>query len=219
MEASEPTTTDSTTDTEANCKAVSIDADVEEKKSDKYKTTSDQNPYFQSAPLLTTQEEIILGKQIQTYIRYQKRYLKLESKNLLSRTAENCAGGGEDDFVTWGRGCGYWDEPSEKGWKEDLEEFVPSIYNKNSGPGAQRDGGRRRSATLSLGKAGLDSDTDISEWGKVWKGGRSDFVKVMREGRDARQRMIESNMRLVISISRKYTIYGVSQSDLIQEGR
>ena len=41
----------------------------------------------------------------------------------------------------------------------------------------------------------------------------------MREGRDARQRMIESNMRLVISISRKYTIYGVSQSDLIQEGR
>ncbi|GMI43257.1 hypothetical protein TrCOL_g2633 [Triparma columacea] len=180
-------------------------------KNGKYKVT-EQNPYFQSAALLTTSEEIVLGKQIQTFIQYQKRYLKLENKGFIDRSSAS-----ESVFRTWGKACGYWDASAEDGWREGLEEFVPSVFNKNSGPGGQRDG-RRRSASLSIGKPGDNDEEEIEEWGKVRKGGRKEFIEVMRAGRDARQRMIESNMRLVISISRKYTIYGVSQSDLIQEG-
>jgi RNA polymerase primary sigma factor len=46
----------------------------------------------------------------------------------------------------------------------------------------------------------------------------TDFVETMLTGREAKQRMVQSNMRLVVSIARKYSNVGVNLQDLVQEG-
>jgi len=46
----------------------------------------------------------------------------------------------------------------------------------------------------------------------------SDFVDIIMDAKVAKQRMVSSNMRLVLSISRKYSNVGVNLLDLVQEG-
>ena len=46
----------------------------------------------------------------------------------------------------------------------------------------------------------------------------SDFLSILELGFDSKTIMVSSNMRLVISIARRYSTFGVSRSDLIQEG-
>ncbi|MCS7191651.1 MAG: RNA polymerase sigma factor RpoD/SigA [Armatimonadetes bacterium] len=43
-------------------------------------------------------------------------------------------------------------------------------------------------------------------------------LEIIKDGEEARQIMIESNLRLVVSIARRYRGYGVPLNDLIQEG-
>ena len=45
-----------------------------------------------------------------------------------------------------------------------------------------------------------------------------ELCAVIRDGEEAREILIESNLRLVVSIARRYRGYGVPLSDLIQEG-
>ncbi|VEU41420.1 unnamed protein product [Pseudo-nitzschia multistriata] len=52
----------------------------------------------------------------------------------------------------------------------------------------------------------------------VNRGTVEDFCEMMIGGRRAKQLMIQSNMRLVISIAKKYSKVGVSLQDLVQEG-
>jgi len=50
------------------------------------------------------------------------------------------------------------------------------------------------------------------------RGTPQDFVNMMLEGKEAKQRMVQCNMRLVVSISKRYGHVGVNIADLIQEG-
>ena len=50
------------------------------------------------------------------------------------------------------------------------------------------------------------------------RGTAQNFLNMMMEGKDAKQRMIQCNMRLVVSISKRYGHVGVNVADLIQEG-
>lgn len=45
-----------------------------------------------------------------------------------------------------------------------------------------------------------------------------DFVEKILTAKEAKQRMVEANMRLVVSIAKRYENVGVSAQDLIQEG-
>lgn len=52
-----------------------------------------------------------------------------------------------------------------------------------------------------------------------WEGGEENApAAVRRAGQRARRRLIETNMRLVVSIARKYAHFGLPLEDLIQEG-
>jgi len=50
------------------------------------------------------------------------------------------------------------------------------------------------------------------------RGTPTDFVEMLMEANEAKQIMISSNMRLVVSIAKKFYNVGVSLSDLVQEG-
>jgi RNA polymerase sigma factor (sigma-70 family) len=57
-----------------------------------------------------------------------------------------------------------------------------------------------------------------SELRPINRGTPTDFVEVLMAAREAKKRMVQSNMRLVVSIARKYSNVGVSLQDLVQEG-
>jgi len=50
------------------------------------------------------------------------------------------------------------------------------------------------------------------------RGTTTDFINIILEGRKAKSRMVECNMRLVVSIARRYSNIGVNVQDLVQEG-
>jgi len=170
------------------------------------KTDINSGQYYQSATLLSQQEEVELGYKVMHMVRVKSVWEELELRGMVGRPVEH------EHIKLWTELAGYWDETpgqasSHSSW-EDLAQLVPCNAQYSSGPGALRDGKRRR----KKGKVDL-----AEEFGNR-KGSVADFERIMREGMEARQRMIESNMRLVISIARKYVIYGVGQQDLVQEG-
>jgi RNA polymerase primary sigma factor len=73
---------------------------------------------------------------------------------------------------------------------------------------------------LSLGRAvqtGLAAHTALRD-DKLTRGERADLERKVAEGQRARARLIEMNLRLVISVARRYVNRGMPLEDLIQEG-
>ncbi len=86
----------------------------------------------------------------------------------------------------------------EKGWKEFVEKHKKEIETLRS----------------DISKIAVETSLDISEFKRVVFA----VSKGERDAGRAKKEMIEANLRLVISIAKKYTNRGLQFLDLIQEG-
>lgn len=111
--------------------------------------------------------------------------------------------------------------------EQDPQMFVGNGLATEAGPGRGR-GRVKKPPLIKLGPYYDDSERKFekgpllpgdSRKGKLVNTGTvTDFVEVIFTGREAKQRMVQSNMRLVVSIARKYANVGVNLQDLVQEG-
>ena len=66
-------------------------------------------------------------------------------------------------------------------------------------------------------EAGNHSRQALRYDGLSWEE-RSAYQRLVEAGNEARRHLIQANLRLVVSIAKKYTSYGLTMMDLIQEG-
>lgn len=187
--------------------------------------------------LLTSEEEYTLGMKIQFMINCELVYDGLCEQLERNPTIEE-----------WANACGFVEQSTsrednltllEQGYieqirplksdvidpVEDADKFVGNGLVNASGPGRGR-GRTKKAPPKSLRAYYDDSDIkfedDYNEKLKSLKplnrGTPMNFVELMISAKEAKRRMVQCNMRLVVSISKRYKHVGVNIADLVQEG-
>jgi DNA-directed RNA polymerase sigma subunit (sigma70/sigma32) len=103
----------------------------------------------------------------------------------------------------------------------DPNMFVGNGLAHTAGPGRGRGRAKKPPPTKLkdfYDKKDSEAKTQSKSTSPVNRGTVSDFVEMMVDSKEAKQTMVQSNMRLVVSIARKYSNVGVNLQDLVQEG-
>ena len=194
---------------------------------------------YYGTELLTADEEYALGMKIQFMIKCEQVHEGLATKLMRLPTIEEWAmacGFTDPDplFVATEA-----DEQLRPAGSESLFEttdpnmFVGNGLAQDSGPGRGR-GRAKKPPPLKLVDFYDDSEYQAArkkndksdkterirkkDLKPINRGTATNFVEMMMTSREAKQQMVQSNMRLVVSIARKYSNVGVSLQDLVQEG-
>jgi hypothetical protein len=184
--------------------------------------------------LLTQEEEYTIGMKIQFLMKCEEVHEGLFLK-----------WGRVPTITEWANACGFIeDDPvgnpnypdaelvkqirpvKSEAWDEhtDPNMFVGNGLANDCGPGRGR-GRAKKTPPLFLKDYYDDSDTKFteksikkSEQKPINRGNRDDFIELMLTGKEEKQKMVQCNMRLVVSISMRYKHVGVNIADLVQEG-
>eukprot|EP00535_Pseudo-nitzschia_heimii_P005327 CAMPEP_0197179602 /NCGR_PEP_ID=MMETSP1423-20130617/4492_1 /TAXON_ID=476441 /ORGANISM="Pseudo-nitzschia heimii, Strain UNC1101" /LENGTH=769 /DNA_ID=CAMNT_0042629527 /DNA_START=389 /DNA_END=2698 /DNA_ORIENTATION=+ len=190
---------------------------------------------YYATELLTAEEEYTIGEKIQFMVQCEQVHEGLCIKEMRLPT-----------IAEWAMACGYTEGPSERkngspivndvlekqirpaGAEKLFKETDPKMFIGNGlantiGVGRGR-GRAKKPPPMKISKDFYKMDRKTgkkiggSDATPVNRGTVEDFCEMMLDGHGAKQLMVQSNMRLVISISKKYSKVGVSLQDLVQEG-
>jgi Sigma-70 region 2 len=190
-------------------------------------STMELRKYYQTE-LLTPEQEFELGHQIQLSVGCERVHEGLALRDTKLPTIRE-----------WAYACGYTDSDPDfdeeslinaeirpAGADTMFEKTDPNLFIGNGlshtmGVGSGRGRAKKPPPTALNDVFEIDTKTGRKKRGAktpINRGTTSDFVDMMMDGRKAKQLMIQSNMRLVVSICRKYSNVGVGLHDLVQEG-
>jgi hypothetical protein len=193
--------------------------------------------YYQTE-LLTPDEEYSLSLKVQFMMNCEHVHEGLANHLMrlpsIEEWADACGFKQEDpDFVVMLGDDQIRPVGSENMFKSlDPKMFVGNGLAVNTGPGRGR-GRAKKPPPMKLKDFYDDSDERAAERLELKTGDKNpnkpkkqlvnrgtpkDFVEIMMTSKQAKQRMVQCNMRLVVSIARKYSNVGVSVQDLVQEG-
>eukprot|EP00529_Nitzschia_sp_RCC80_P000723 CAMPEP_0113507284 /NCGR_PEP_ID=MMETSP0014_2-20120614/36378_1 /TAXON_ID=2857 /ORGANISM="Nitzschia sp." /LENGTH=887 /DNA_ID=CAMNT_0000402873 /DNA_START=202 /DNA_END=2865 /DNA_ORIENTATION=+ /assembly_acc=CAM_ASM_000159 len=183
--------------------------------------------YYQTE-LLTPDQEFDLGHKIQIVVMCDRVHEGLALRDMQLPTIRK-----------WANACGYTDPDPDfdedtlinqdirpLGADKMFEKTDPNMFVGNGlahTMGVGRGRGRAKKPPPVELKDVFEIDTKTGQKKKgattpINRGTVSDFVDMILDGRTAKQLMVQSNMRLVVSICRKYSNVGVGLQDLVQEG-
>eukprot|EP00529_Nitzschia_sp_RCC80_P001730 CAMPEP_0113482984 /NCGR_PEP_ID=MMETSP0014_2-20120614/23200_1 /TAXON_ID=2857 /ORGANISM="Nitzschia sp." /LENGTH=883 /DNA_ID=CAMNT_0000376517 /DNA_START=209 /DNA_END=2860 /DNA_ORIENTATION=+ /assembly_acc=CAM_ASM_000159 len=183
--------------------------------------------YYQTE-LLTPDQEFDLGHKIQIVVMCDRVHEGLALRDMQLPTIRE-----------WANACGYTDPDPDfdedtlinqdirpLGADKMFEKTDPNMFVGNGlahTMGVGRGRGRAKKPPPVELKDVFEIDTKTGQKKKgattpINRGTVSDFVDMILDGRTAKQLMVQSNMRLVVSICRKYSNVGVGLQDLVQEG-